>query len=183
MRGELSRLHNDASADAEDIPDKDNTPPSTAAEGAAKFSMTELYGKHRVSRRRALQRKDELNSYLASVDNFSDLQETFLSSDELGMVYYWKRRSSMYPNLYKVALRIFATPASSCQSERNFSAVNLVLTDNRLRTEPAIVEDILYLRSTVVQKLERVLFDCEKEFVIFRILNNSLCQNCFENVW
>ncbi len=57
VRGELSRLRNDASADTEENPDKDDTPPSTAAEGAAKFSMTELYGKHRVSRRRALQRK------------------------------------------------------------------------------------------------------------------------------
>ncbi len=55
VRGELSRLRNDANAETEESPDKDNIPPSTAAEGAAKFSMTELYGKHRVSRRRALQ--------------------------------------------------------------------------------------------------------------------------------
>ncbi len=116
VRWELSRLRNDASADTEERPDQDNTPPSTATEGAAKFSMTELYGKHGVSLRRALQRQDEL----ASVDNLSDLEETFLSSDELEIVYYWKRRSSMYPDLYKVALRIFATPASSCQSERMF---------------------------------------------------------------
>ncbi|KAI0563666.1 zinc finger BED domain containing protein [Gracilaria domingensis] len=65
------------------------------------------------------------------------------------LVKFWISQSALYPDLSKVALRLYATPVSSASSERNFSAVNRIVTADRSKLKSNLVEDMLYLRSMV----------------------------------
>ncbi|KAI0567134.1 Zinc finger BED domain containing protein [Gracilaria domingensis] len=63
------------------------------------------------------------------------------------LIKFWISQEGVYPDLKKVALRIYATPVSSCSSERNFSAVNRIITADRSGLKSSLVEDILFLRT------------------------------------
>lgn len=93
---------------------------------------------------------DELKSYIARLNDRSLLsaeEEKALRSDkEMGMVHYWYNNTK-YPRLRAVALRTFATPASSCESERVFSAANKIQTKDRSRLDPKVQCALIYLRS------------------------------------
>ena len=72
-----------------------------------------------------------------------------LGSDQLEIFRFWYRSSEMYPHLSKVAIRLFATPPSSCASERNFNVVNRIVTPQRNRLNSSTIEDHLLLRSFI----------------------------------
>ncbi|KAI0557114.1 Zinc finger BED domain containing protein [Gracilaria domingensis] len=71
------------------------------------------------------------------------------SEDDHGTnpIKFWLSQETVCPELTKVALCIYAIPVSSSSSERNFSAVNRMITADRSRLESNIVEDMMYLRS------------------------------------
>ncbi|KAI0558044.1 Zinc finger BED domain containing protein [Gracilaria domingensis] len=75
--------------------------------------------------------------------------KTSASDEDHGtkLIRFWINQEAHYPDLSKVALRIYATPVSSSTSERNFSAVNRILTAERSRLKSDVIEDMLYLRS------------------------------------
>jgi len=70
-------------------------------------------------------------------------------SDAMGVVRFWVSMERILPSLAKVAYRIYGTPVSSSASERTFSAVNRIVTPDRSRLSPALVEDIVYCRSSL----------------------------------
>jgi len=90
--------------------------------------------------------RDELSRYLGknSSDGTADLM-----SDAMGVVRFWVSMERILPSLAKVAYRIYGTPVSSSASERTFSAVNRIVTPDRSRLSPALVEDIVYCRSSL----------------------------------
>jgi len=92
------------------------------------FSLEEMLDAPEVSSRS----QDELARYIA--DTFISLDtEDLMHKDEMGMVRFWEANSRNYPMLKKVAFRVYATPASSCSSERDFSCVNRIITADRTR--------------------------------------------------
>lgn len=70
-------------------------------------------------------------------------------SNRGGLIKFWVGQEHIYPDLAKVSFRIFATPVSSASSERNFSAVNRILTSDRSRLDSSLLEDLMYARSAV----------------------------------
>lgn len=90
--------------------------------------------------------QDEYSLFKKDQPSPSDL--AFHSSDEdFGVVMYWNMYKEENMMLSKLALRVYATPASSCSSERNFSAVNRIITDDRSRLSSELLKIIMYLRS------------------------------------
>ncbi len=63
------------------------------------------------------------------------------------MMHLWYNRKFQFPNLHAVAARIFATPVSSAASERGFSALKLLVDEQRSRLGTSIVEDMIVVRS------------------------------------
>ena len=55
---------------------------------------------------------------------------------------YWKYLTSEYPTRSRVARRLFCIPASSAQSDRDFSPVGRTITDARSQLSASKVEDI-----------------------------------------
>lgn len=88
---------------------------------------------------------DELDKYL----NFAVDQRAAsdLMADNLGIARFWANHQRSFPCLSETALRIFATPVSSTASERNFSAVNRIVTHDRTRLSSTIIEDLVTARS------------------------------------
>jgi len=82
------------------------------------------------------------------VSNFNLERECFLKS-EVSAVNFWYKMQGTYPALFAVARHIFATPVSSCASERVFSAVKRGFTNYRSRMKSEILEDIVVMRSAL----------------------------------
>ncbi len=74
------------------------------------------------------------------------IQESFLS-EPFSVVQFWYSRKSMYPTLFKVALRIFATPASSSSSERVFSTLKKLVSPDRSTISAKHISEIITGRS------------------------------------
>ncbi|KAI0564670.1 Ribonuclease H-like protein [Gracilaria domingensis] len=66
-----------------------------------------------------------------------------------GIIKFWIIMQSSLPDLSTVALRIWATPVSSAETERNFSTVNRTLSAERSLLRADIVEDLLYVNTIV----------------------------------
>lgn len=89
--------------------------------------------------------QDELARYLATPTPQHVLEA--IGNDKLEIFRFWYRLSDVYPRLSKVALRLFATPPSSCASERDFSIVNRIVTPQRNRLNSTTIEDLILLRA------------------------------------
>ncbi len=75
---------------------------------------------------------DEVSRYKSTeLAQLGLIQESFLS-DPFSVVQFWYSRKSMYSTLFNVALRVFATPASSCSSERVFLTLKKLLSPDRV---------------------------------------------------
>lgn len=60
---------------------------------------------------------------------------------------FWKEQENVLPNLSKLAKKIFCVPASSAAVERAFSSAGVIITQRRSNISPAIVNDIILVRS------------------------------------
>ena len=79
---------------------------------------------------------DELSAYLSETITNSMASRIRDHDDIIG---FWESKWNDYPTLAKVALRVYATPASSSESERDFSKVKrLIGTDRTLLAEDTI---------------------------------------------
>lgn len=58
---------------------------------------------------------------------------------------YWERQKSVYPNLYRLAVRYLCTPASSVPCQRVFSKAGDVVCKKRSPLNRSTVEQILFL--------------------------------------
>ena len=83
--------------------------------------------------------KDELDIYIdCKVDEHKNYANTLL---------FWKEYQDMFPNLSKLAHRIYFVLCSSAAVEREFSTVDLIVNQSRYNLDPTTVNNILFLRS------------------------------------
>ncbi|XP_057681081.1 E3 SUMO-protein ligase ZBED1-like [Corythoichthys intestinalis] len=58
---------------------------------------------------------------------------------------YWEQHKHIYPNLYKLAITLLCTPASSVPCERVFSKAGEILSKKRNRLKPKTLEMLIFL--------------------------------------
>lgn len=83
--------------------------------------------------------EDQLNE----VDSYINLR--WNADGKIDVFDWWIERKGMFPNLYKIALKMHSIPASSMQSERTFSRGGLIINDRRSSLNPKTVENLILL--------------------------------------
>ena len=68
-------------------------------------------------------------------------------SDPFSVIQFWDSRKSMYPTLFKVSMRIFATPASSSSRERAFSTLKKLVAPDHASMSTKHISEIINARS------------------------------------
>ena len=58
---------------------------------------------------------------------------------------WWKLHSLQYPNVWRVAEKYLAIPASASSSERAFSLAGIIVSAKQTQTNPLNVEDLHFL--------------------------------------
>ncbi|KAI1725916.1 hypothetical protein DdX_02603 [Ditylenchus destructor] len=79
--------------------------------------------------------EDELQRYLESRGSKEEISQ------------YWKSNSHNYPTMAKLAINVLGIPASSSSPERCFSALKLLVTDNRYNLSGSLISKILIAKS------------------------------------
>lgn len=74
------------------------------------------------------------------------LQNNIQPDDDFDLLNWWKINRSTFPILYEIAMKVFAIPATSARSEREFSYAGTIVTEKRSRLEPTKVESLLLLK-------------------------------------
>lgn len=82
---------------------------------------------------------DQINE----VDSYVNLR--WIPDEKIDLFNWWIERKSMFPNLFKLALKIHSIPASSMQSERTFSKSGFIVNNRRSRLNPNTVENLVLL--------------------------------------
>ncbi len=114
----------------------------------AKFSLKN----HVVVKGQATRNSDEVTRYKSTeLSQFGLDPETFLSNP-FSVLHFWHSRKSMYPSIFKIAVRVFATPASSCSSERVFSIMKKLVTPDRATISTEHISQIIIGRSLSAYK-------------------------------
>lgn len=75
--------------------------------------------------------------------------ESFLD-DPFAAPMFWFHRRQEFPSLFDCACHIFATPASSCASERVFSTLKHLANDSRSRISAQHIDDVIVVRNNYV---------------------------------
>ena len=60
---------------------------------------------------------------------------------------FWKTNRDCLPNMCILAKRVFSVPASSAAVERTFSSAGVIISQRRTNINPAIVNDMILVRS------------------------------------
>lgn len=90
----------------------------------------------------------ELSAYLS--ENVSTSMDSKLREED-GIVQFWESKWNDYPKLSKIAFRIFSTPASSSESERDFSGVKRLVGTYRSLLAQETISDIACVESALRQ--------------------------------
>lgn len=103
-------------------------------------------------RRNSLTLEDFLDSDCEQVDStfspeFSRYLDEKISHDIEDIREWWFNNRQKYPVLFKLFLRISATPASSAAAERTFSTTGAIITDRRSSLLPSSVGNIILCRN------------------------------------
>ncbi|KAH7694664.1 HAT dimerization [Aphelenchoides avenae] len=85
---------------------------------------------------------DEVTNYIE--DHFSET-----ASPVFDPLNFWHTYEERYPKLSKLALRMFAVPASSASCERAFRRLKAIITENRQSLSPETVTKLMLSRSFV----------------------------------
>lgn len=78
---------------------------------------------------------------------------------------FWKSRKSSHPELYQVASLIFSVPSNQVSVERAFSALRLVLADQRTSLGEEMLEIILLLKLNI-QLFNEVLIELTSDVAL-----------------
>lgn len=92
---------------------------------------------------------DEVARYNAIAISGLGLDSQVFMNEDFSSVRYYKNNCGLFHQLYKVICRIYATPVSSCVSERDFSALNRVVTRDRAGIGPKTMKEIIVVRLLV----------------------------------
>ena len=90
---------------------------------------------------------DEVSRYNSMDIGQLGIDRVTFMGDPFAAIRFWHNHRSSYPDLYKVAQRLYAIPVSSCASERVFSAVNRIITRDRAILSSKALEEIVVVRS------------------------------------
>jgi len=90
---------------------------------------------------------NEVNRYKAASLEQLGLNIDSQIDDPFFVVKFWYNKKRTYPRLYKVAMRIYATPASSSTSERVFSTLNNIVTSQRSQLSAKHLSELIVARS------------------------------------
>ena len=115
----------------------------TQSHGKRKFSQLELMD----SPSRETVGTDEVAKYLNIEASKFGVQPQWFEQDKFAIIKFWYEKRNQFPKLYKMALRIFATPVSSAGSERVFSVLKKMVPASRSTLSSDIIEDIVVIRS------------------------------------
>ncbi|CAF5154430.1 unnamed protein product, partial [Rotaria magnacalcarata] len=74
-------------------------------------------------------------------------KEKLVISNEESVLQWWKKWSINYPTLDVLPGSLLGIPASSCASQRIFSATGRILEERRQNLGDDIVDDILFIRN------------------------------------
>ena len=83
--------------------------------------------------------EEELELYLKTGKRVLDDDGTLLQ--------WWQSKASLFPRLAILAKQILAIPATSANSERNFSRAGLIVTNKRSKISPENVDDLLVIHN------------------------------------
>lgn len=118
-------------------------PATSDSEGRCDFDLASYadshFGSHTVS--------DEVSKYNALEVWSLGYNVNDFSNDPFASIRFWHKHKASFPGLFAVARRVFATPVTSCSSERVFSAVNRIVSRDRASMNPTTLEDIIVIRS------------------------------------
>ena len=90
---------------------------------------------------------DEVSKYnMAPPDSVARTRKEFLA-DESCVVKCWYAQRMKFPNLFALAVRVFATPVSSCTSERVFSTLKIFVDEKRSHLSTSLVDDMIVIHS------------------------------------
>lgn len=81
---------------------------------------------------------DEINRY-------TDLKIAKNDLENFDLCKWWNENRKIFPNLYKLFLRVIAIPCTSAASERCFSKTSHLITDLRSQIKPCFVNDLIIL--------------------------------------
>ena len=59
---------------------------------------------------------------------------------------WWKGKASEFPNIWRLALKYLAMPATAASSERAFSIAGLIITPKQSSFDPSTVSNLHFLR-------------------------------------
>lgn len=79
---------------------------------------------------------DEVTAYVE--DHFNETASTVFD-----LLVFWHTEEDRYPKISKLALRIFAIPASSAACERAFRRLKSIVTKNRETLSPKTVSHLI----------------------------------------
>lgn len=86
----------------------------------------------------------ELNEYLNTVSPEEDLRN---DENSIALLKWWFNHQFVFPQLFKIFMRISSIPASSAPSERCFSITGQIITDRRSCLLPKNVSNIMMCRN------------------------------------
>ena len=90
---------------------------------------------------------DEISIYNdMNLTNIKQMGTAFID-DDFSVIKFWNDRKRHHPAMFAVACRVMATPVSSSASERVFSVLKQLVSDNRSRLLSETIEDIVVIRS------------------------------------
>jgi len=89
--------------------------------------------------------QNEINRYKATLLPSLGFNED--PDDPFAAVKFWYGKKSKYPILFKIATRVYATPASSSTSERVFSTLKNIVTSQRTRISADHLSELIVARS------------------------------------
>jgi len=141
MARALARINGTDSAPISSVNFLNNTSPLIVG-AKRKFSMA-LFAD---PKKNVPDNADEVTKYcILDVASLPFNRESAMQDDYFAVKFWYDRKRS-FPKLYAVAMRVYATPVSSCGSERVFSTLNKLVSKDRTSLTPRTIQDIIVMR-------------------------------------
>jgi hypothetical protein len=91
-------------------------------------------------------KKSAIQKSVSELDHYLDPILTPIADDNVNPFEWWASRKTQFPNVAKLARKYLSIPASSAPSERLFSDAGNLITSERTRLDPKLVEKMMFIR-------------------------------------
>lgn len=108
-------------------------------------------------------RNAEFERFRLYVSQMSEDRLHAINSGALSVLSWWKTVQFRFPNLYRVAARVFSCPCSSAASERNFSCFSFIHSKLRTRLSPDRVKKLVFIYANSRPLTKNTVDDAEVE--------------------